>query len=86
MGKFNKNKAYIKRVVAYARFSSNNQRDESIDAQLRAIGDYCEREDLQLVEVYTDEAQSATTDNRDDFKIMIDALLKGKMDIDAVLV
>lgn len=86
MGKFSKRTTDIRRVVAYARFSSNNQRDESIDAQLRAIGDYCERENLQLVEVYTDEAQSATTDNRDDFKVMIDALLKGKMDIDAVLV
>ena len=87
MGKFTKNKTYIKRVVAYARFSSNNQREESIDAQLRAIGDYCDREQLQLVEVYTDEAQSATTDNREDFMVMIDALLKGKLNgIDAVLV
>ena len=72
MGKSSKNnKTYIKRVVAYARFSSNNQREESIDAQLRAIGDYCDREQLQLVEVYTDEAQSATTDNREDFMILM---------------
>lgn len=82
-----RNGTKIRRAVAYGRFSSSNQRDESIDAQLRAIGDYCEREGIQLVEVYTDEAQSATTDNRDDFMVMIDALLKGKLtDIDAVLV
>ncbi len=86
MGKFKKKNPDIRRVVAYARFSSNNQRDESIDAQLRAIGDYCERENLQLVEVYTDEAQSAKTDNRDDFRIMIDDVMKGKHDVDAVLV
>ncbi len=75
-----------KRAVAYARFSSNNQRDESIDAQLRAIREYCEREDIQLVEIYTDEAQSATTDMRDDFKNMIDDVFAGKLDIDIVLV
>lgn len=87
MGKFTVRESTIKRVVAYARYSSNNQREESIDAQLRAIGDYCDREQLQLVEVYTDEAQSATSDNRDDFMVMIDALLKGKLtDIDAILV
>ena len=30
-------------AVAYARFSSDHQREESIDAQLRAINDYAER-------------------------------------------
>ena len=29
-------------VVAYARFSSDNQREESIDAQVRAIRKYCD--------------------------------------------
>lgn len=81
-----RNGTQISRAVAYARFSSNNQRDESIDAQLRAIQDYCERNDIKLVGVYTDEAQSGTTDNRDDFKVMIDDILKGKIDVDAVLV
>lgn len=81
-----RNGSHITRAVAYARFSSNNQREESIDAQLRAIQDYCERNGIKLVEIYTDEAQSATTDDRDDFKVMIDDILKGKLDIDAVLV
>lgn len=81
-----RNGDYIKRAVAYARFSSNNQRDESIDAQLRAIREYCEREKIQLVEIYKDEAQSATTDVRDDFKNMIDDIFAGRLDIDTVLV
>ena len=81
-----KNKPYVRKAVAYARFSSNNQREESIDAQLRAIRDYCERENIQLVDIYSDEAQSAKTDNRDDFKNMTDAIFKGNYDIDAVLV
>lgn len=81
-----RNGKYIKRVVAYARFSSSNQREESIDAQLRAIQDYCERNGYKLVAIYTDEAQSGKTDNRDDFKNMIDDIMKEKVDIDAVLV
>lgn len=81
-----KNKQYIRKAVAYARFSSNNQREESIDAQLRAISDYCEREHIQLVDIFSDEAQSAKSDNRDDFKNMTDAIFKGNYDIDAVLV
>ena len=38
-----RNGTQIKRAVAYARFSSNNQREESIDAQLRAISEYCKK-------------------------------------------
>ena len=81
-----KSKPFIRKAVAYARFSSNKQREKSIDAQLRAIKDYCERENIQLVDIYSDEAQSAKTDNRDDFKNMTDAIFKGSYDIDAVLV
>lgn len=33
----------MKTAWAYARFSSDHQREESIDAQLRAITDYCQR-------------------------------------------
>ena len=38
-----------KTAVAYARYSSTNQREESIDAQLRAIREYCERENIELI-------------------------------------
>ncbi|MBQ4545323.1 MAG: recombinase family protein [Oscillospiraceae bacterium] len=30
----------VKRIALYARFSSDNQRSESIDAQVRAMTDY----------------------------------------------
>lgn len=39
----------MKKVVAYARFSSDNQRTESILAQVRAIEDYCKRNDYSLI-------------------------------------
>ena len=59
------------RAAAYARYSSDNQREESIDAQLRYIREYCEKNNIQLVKIYTDEARSATTDNRPGFLQMI---------------
>lgn len=59
------------RVAAYARFSSDNQREESIHAQLRAIRDYAQRNGHEIVKIYTDEARSATTDQRPGFQDMI---------------
>ena len=55
------------RTVLYARFSSDNQRSESIDAQIRAMKTYCKQHHLQIVETYIDEAKSATTDRRPHF-------------------
>ena len=59
------------RAVAYLRYSSDNQRSESIDAQLKAVKEYCKRKGYILVGTYTDEAKSATTDRRPDFQRMI---------------
>ena len=44
--------------VAYARFSSENQRDESIDAQLRAIHKYAEDNGIEIIREYTDRAKT----------------------------
>lgn len=73
---------------AYCRFSSDMQREESIDAQVRAIKDYCSREGITLSRIYKDEAKSATTDNRPDFQRMfsdiktesVDAVIVHKLD------
>ena len=37
------------RAAAYARYSSDNQRDESIDAQLRAIHKFANENGYQIV-------------------------------------
>ena len=58
-------------AAAYARFSSDNQRAESIDAQFADIEDYARREGYTIVARYADEAKSATTDRRPDFQRMI---------------
>lgn len=77
-----------KRVALYARFSSDNQRTESIDAQIRAMTTYCEQNGYTIVKTYVDEAKSATTDRRPSFQQMIkdssnhefDVLLVHKLD------
>lgn len=69
------------RVAAYARFSSDNQRVESIDAQLRAIRQYCSDNDFMIVKTYADEAVSGTSDQRDQFLQMIKDAKKNMFDI-----
>ena len=70
----------LKRSAAYARFSSDNQREESIDAQLRAIHEYAQRNGLVVVKEYIDRAKSATTDNRPEFLQMIEDVTDGSFD------
>lgn len=61
----------IPKAVLYARFSSDNQREESIDAQLRAMHEYCKRNKIIVVGEYCDLAKSATTDDRPQFLNMV---------------
>ncbi len=62
----------MKRACIYARFSSDNQRTESIDAQIRAIREYCVNNKITVVKIYADKAISGTsTDNREEFLKMI---------------
>ena len=61
----------MKKAFAYARFSTDMQREESIDAQFRAIKEYCSRNKIFLVNTFSDEGISGTTDNRPEFQKMI---------------
>jgi DNA invertase Pin-like site-specific DNA recombinase len=71
----------IMRVVAYCRYSSEAQRDGfSIEAQIRAIEEYCEKNEHILIAKYIDEARSATTDQREQFQAMINDSGKGRWD------
>lgn len=64
----------LKRAVAYARFSSDMQREESIEAQLIAIKTYAESNGYVVIKAYIDKAITGTTDNRPEFRrMMLDA-------------
>lgn len=57
--------------VIYARYSSDNQREESIEGQLRECMAFADKNDIRIVGTYIDRAFSARTDNRPDFQKMI---------------
>ncbi|MCM0648434.1 recombinase family protein [Clostridium swellfunianum] len=61
----------VNTAAIYARYSSDNQRDESIDAQVRAIEEYTKRNNIKIVKIYADKAKSATSDRRPEFQQMI---------------
>ena len=63
----------MQKAAIYARFSSENQRDESIDAQISAIEDYARHNNIVIVKTYIDRAKSATTAERPSFQEMIKA-------------
>ena len=69
------------RAVIYARYSSEHQDYLSITAQLRACTDYCRAQEYIIVRTYTDEARSATTDDRPAFLEMIRDARAGLFDV-----
>ena len=67
--------------VIYARYSSDNQRDESIEGQIRENRAYAERKGIEIVGTYIDRAYSARTDKRPEFQRMIKDSAKRKFDV-----
>ena len=68
-------------AVIYARYSSDNQREESIEGQIRECTAYAEKNGITVVKHYIDRALSAKTDNRPDFQQMIKNSEKRLFDI-----
>ena len=69
------------KAVIYARYSSDNQREESIEGQLRECTAYCKKNDITILRTYIDRAMSAKTDHRPDFQQMIKDSAKGLFDV-----
>ena len=51
--------------VIYARYSSDNQREESIEGQLRECNAYAEKQSITIVDTYIDRALSPIPQNSD---------------------
>lgn len=61
-------------VVIYARYSSHNQTECSIEGQLKVCNEYAKQNKLAVVGEYIDRAQTGTNDNREQFqKMLIDS-------------
>ena len=74
------------KAVIYARFSSDRQREESIEGQIRECTEYAQRQGITIINTYIDRAKSASkdTDKRENFLRMIRD--SGKHLFDVVLV
>lgn len=59
------------KAVIYARYSSDTQREESIEGQLRECMEYAERNGITVLRSYIDRAMSARTADRPEFQNMI---------------
>ena len=74
-------------AALYARVSSDRQDvDLSVAAQLRALRDYADKNDYQIVREFVDEAESGRVMNRPDFKRMIDEAKRSSTPFRAILV
>ena len=72
------------KAVIYARYSSDNQREESIEGQIRECTAFAEKNGITILRHYIDRAFSAKTDNRPEFQNMIKD--SGKKLFDIVIV
>ena len=63
--------AESRNAVIYARYSSHNQSEQSIEGQLRDAYDFAQREGYVIVGEYIDRAVSGKTDDRPDFQRML---------------
>ena len=61
----------MKTAVIYARYSSDNQTEQSIDGQLRVCHEYAQRNDILILDTYIDRAMTGTNDLRPDFQRML---------------
>lgn len=59
------------KAVIYARYSSDSQREESIEGQIRECTAFAEKNGITVLRHYIDRAFSAKTDNRPEFQNMI---------------
>ncbi len=67
--------------IIYARYSSDSQREESIEGQIRECKAFAEKNDIHIVDTYIDRALSAKTDNRPSFQQMIKDSSKKNFDV-----
>lgn len=69
------------RVAVYARFSSENQRDASIEDQVRICRARADREGWVITETFTDYAISGSTTLRPEYQALMSAMRSGQIDV-----
>ncbi len=59
-------------AVIYTRYSSHNQREESIEGQLKICHEYAKQNNINVIGEYADRAMTGTNDNRPSFQKMLE--------------
>lgn len=75
-----------KNAIGYCRFSSDHQREESIEAQQRIITEYANRNNYKIIDWYIDRGFSGKTVNRPSFQKMLDDISSGNCSFDTVII
>ena len=75
-----------KRVVGYARISTEEQSHFSIDGQIEQIEIYCDKNGYELAKIFVDEGQSAKDFDRKNWKVLDKYLKTHYKDIDYLVV
>ena len=70
----------MKTAVIYARYSSNNQTEQSIEGQVRVCQEYAKQHDILIIGQYIDRAMTGTNDKRPEFQQMLSDSKKKKWD------
>ena len=68
-------------AVIYARYSSHNQREESIEQQVEECMLFAKANGVKVIDVYSDKAISGRTDRRNNFQRMMRDAEKGKFQV-----
>ena len=70
----------MKKGVIYARYSSERQNEQSIAGQVDVCREWAKNNDINIIEIYHDQALTGRTDKRPDFQRMIKDAKRGKFD------
>ena len=70
----------MKTAVVYARYSCDNQSEQSIEGQMHVCQEFANRNNILIVDTYIDRAMTGTNDNRPDFQRMIKDSAKKEWD------
>ena len=70
----------MKTAVLYARYSSDNQTEQSIEGQVRVCQEYAKQHDILIIGQYIDRAMTGTNDKRPEFQQMLSDSKKKKWD------
>ena len=69
------------RAVIYARYSSDNQREESIEGQVQACTELAEKDGMTIIKIYADRAMTGRNDKRPQFQQMLKDAQSGMFDV-----